>query len=65
MNTYIILFRNADSYFLDEPLIFFCHADNSDEAEQQCLAVHPESDVLWISQTSSVDYAFKKYYNWE
>ena len=62
MNTYIVLYREEGSPPLDAPMGFRCEADDPDRAEEQCRDAYPECDVVWVAQTSSLDFALGDYY---
>ena len=62
MNTYIVLYREEENPPLDAPMGFRCEADHADHAEEQCRDVHPGCDVVWVVQTSSLDFALGDYY---
>ena len=68
MSTYIVLYRKEGSPPLDAPmgLSFFtyrCEADDPDHAEEKCREAYPGCDVMWVVQTSSLDFALGDYYH--
>lgn len=62
MDTYIVIYREEGSPPLDAPMGFRCEADDADHAEEQCVNAYPGCDVVWVVQTSSLDFALDDYY---
>lgn len=63
MQPFIVLYRNNNIGFLEEPFGFLCHADDPDHAEEQCLNAEPDAEIVWVAQTISMESALKDYYD--
>ena len=63
MNTYIVLYRDADILAADPPLAFRCQADDSDHAEEQCLDANPDAEIVWMVMTDDPEKAYTDYWN--
>jgi hypothetical protein len=59
---YIVLYRTKNGAPLDPPFGFGCNADGGDHAEDQCLDVFPDADVVWVVKTTSYQAALDSYY---
>lgn len=62
MQTYIVLYRDADQPQTEEPLGFRCQAENGDHAEEQCANAYPEADIVWVWQGAEIGDALNDYY---
>ena len=64
MRTYIVLYRiDSIQSPLDAPFGFKCQADNGDHAEEQCVDVYPDCDVVWIVETNNMQTALYDYFD--
>ena len=63
MQSYIVLYRNNDIGFLEEPFGFQCYADDTDHAEEQCLNAEPDAEIVWVVEgTKDYSDALYNYY---
>ncbi len=63
MNSYIVLYRDTGTLPLDPPRGFQCMASSADEAEELCIRVCPDSDVVWVClNPESFEAALTEYY---
>jgi len=48
---------------MDAPFVFACIAEDTDHAEEQCLAAYPDCAVMWVIQTDSHVDALNLFYS--
>ena len=64
MYPYIVLYRiESIMSVLDAPFGFRCLAENSDQAEEQCLNAYPDCAVVWVEVGESYEKALQSYWH--
>lgn len=62
MKHFTVLYRNKNLTELESPFGFDCMAQNSDQAEEQCLNNQPDADIVWVTE-GDYEAALDEYYD--
>ena len=62
MKPYIVLYKDFLLLPSGLPCAFACQAKDADHAEEQCISAKPDCEVMWVTQTESVNEALADYW---
>lgn len=63
MKKYTLLYRDSTLLPADAPIVFQCHADNCEHAEEQLHNAYDSAEVVWIESGHNIEYCWYTYYN--
>lgn len=65
LDPWVVLYRDDSLRHLDPPLAFTCRAEDGDHAEEQCVAAHPQCEVMWTYLGDTEDAYMDYWHNYE